>query len=513
MRGVSERTVQRHWEKARIYLHRTIRDGQRLTNRCPSSADDRWQRLSPHLDRALELSGEERAAWLASPAREDPALAADLETLLEEHDALSEKGFSRRRSAPAAAGVAGRPDARRLHAGLADRARAAWAASGWPARSDGRFEGHAAVKLLNASAGRPRRRGALPARGQHPRAAHPPAHRAPDRRGRVAARASRISCSSTSTASPSTATATTRRLDVEARLRLFLDVLAAVAHAHANLIVHRDIKPSNVLVGDGRPGEAARLRHRQAARGGGAHGRGDGADARGRGGADAGVRRARAGDRRTRSRRPPTSMRWACCSTCCSAAGIPPGPALRSPAELAQGDRRHGAAAALRRRRQTGPSRGRRARERGQARHHARQAAPPAAGRSRHHRRQGAEEEPAGALRLGRPRWPTTFAATSTTSRSAPGRTRWPTAPPSSCAATACPSPWPRWPSSRWSPGSWARSPRRSGRGGRQRSRRRSAGGPSTAFARSASSPTRCCSICTGRSRAFPAPPRHGSYC
>jgi hypothetical protein len=25
MRGVSERTVQRHWEKARIYLHRSLR--------------------------------------------------------------------------------------------------------------------------------------------------------------------------------------------------------------------------------------------------------------------------------------------------------------------------------------------------------------------------------------------------------------------------------------------------------------------------------------------------------
>src|SRR5262249_24120462 len=25
MRGVSERTVQRHWEKARVYLHRTVR--------------------------------------------------------------------------------------------------------------------------------------------------------------------------------------------------------------------------------------------------------------------------------------------------------------------------------------------------------------------------------------------------------------------------------------------------------------------------------------------------------
>ena len=38
------------------------------------------------------------------------------------------------------------------------------------------------------------------------------------------------------------------RLDLEARLRLFLQVADAVAHAHANLVVHRDLKPSNVLV-------------------------------------------------------------------------------------------------------------------------------------------------------------------------------------------------------------------------------------------------------------------------
>jgi RNA polymerase sigma factor (TIGR02999 family) len=30
MRGVSERTVQRHWEKARIYLHRTIRNADAI---------------------------------------------------------------------------------------------------------------------------------------------------------------------------------------------------------------------------------------------------------------------------------------------------------------------------------------------------------------------------------------------------------------------------------------------------------------------------------------------------
>jgi eukaryotic-like serine/threonine-protein kinase len=39
-----------------------------------------------------------------------------------------------------------------------------------------------------------------------------------------------------------------RRLSIEARIRLFLDVLAAVGHAHANLIVHRDLKPSNIHV-------------------------------------------------------------------------------------------------------------------------------------------------------------------------------------------------------------------------------------------------------------------------
>jgi tRNA A-37 threonylcarbamoyl transferase component Bud32 len=45
-----------------------------------------------------------------------------------------------------------------------------------------------------------------------------------------------------------------RRLSVDDRLRLFLEVLAAVDYAHARNIVHRDLKPGNVLVGaDGRP--------------------------------------------------------------------------------------------------------------------------------------------------------------------------------------------------------------------------------------------------------------------
>jgi serine/threonine protein kinase len=45
----------------------------------------------------------------------------------------------------------------------------------------------------------------------------------------------------------------TRHLSVEARLQLFRDVCSAVQYAHRNLVVHRDLKPSNILVGpDGR---------------------------------------------------------------------------------------------------------------------------------------------------------------------------------------------------------------------------------------------------------------------
>jgi tetratricopeptide (TPR) repeat protein len=39
-----------------------------------------------------------------------------------------------------------------------------------------------------------------------------------------------------------------RALDSRARVRLFLEVLAAVAHAHSKLVLHRDLKPANILV-------------------------------------------------------------------------------------------------------------------------------------------------------------------------------------------------------------------------------------------------------------------------
>src|SRR5262245_49846794 len=110
----------------------------------------RWQRASRHLDRALELPPAEREACLAVLREEDPDSAADVEAMLAEHRLLSAEGFL---DAPAPIPAAEPPlagvtiGAYRLvspigHGGMGTVWRAV--------RSDGRFEGQAALKLLNA---------------------------------------------------------------------------------------------------------------------------------------------------------------------------------------------------------------------------------------------------------------------------------------------------------------------------------------------------------------------------
>ncbi|HSB37289.1 MAG TPA: serine/threonine-protein kinase, partial [Thermoanaerobaculia bacterium] len=211
---------------------------------------DRWPILEPYLDRALEMEPAERRRWLGELKAQDPELAADLEELLAESDDASRKRFLE--------GLASRPE---LPASLAGQSIGAytlvepigqggmgtvWLAS----RSDGRFEGRVAVKLLNASlvgrAGeqRFRREGSILARLTHP-------HIARLLDAGVSASGQPYIVLEHVDGEPIDRYSDARRLSVEARLRLFLDVCAAVAQAHANLIVHRDIKPSNVLVARG----------------------------------------------------------------------------------------------------------------------------------------------------------------------------------------------------------------------------------------------------------------------
>jgi serine/threonine-protein kinase len=208
---------------------------------------ERWQVISPFFERALELTGEERAAWLTSLRAEDPMLTTDVESLLEEHRELDREGFLEDHvlPRPPQASLAGQTiGAYTLRSQIGQGGMGSvWLAE----RSDGRFHGVAAVKLLNASLigrraeARFRREGSILARLRHPHIAQlTDAGVSPSGQPylvleRVEGERIDDYCDG-------------RSLGIRARIRLFLDVLAAVAYAHANLVVHRDLKPSNVLV-------------------------------------------------------------------------------------------------------------------------------------------------------------------------------------------------------------------------------------------------------------------------
>src|SRR5262252_2197677 len=207
----------------------------------------RWQRASPWLDLVLDLPAQDREGRLRELRASEPDVAADVEAMLAQHRVLSAEGFLDARPLvqppePALAGAT--VGAYRLvspigYGGMGS----VWLAE----RSDGRFEGQAALKLLNAAlvgrAGEERfkREGTILARLTHPHIA-----RLIDAGVSVAGQPYLVLehidgrhidrfCDE-------------ERLTVDERIRLFLDVQSAVAHAHANLIVHRDLKPSNVLV-------------------------------------------------------------------------------------------------------------------------------------------------------------------------------------------------------------------------------------------------------------------------
>jgi serine/threonine protein kinase len=202
----------------------------------------RWLRLSPLLDQALELDPPTREAWLGGLTAQD---AADLRELLHERDVLDRSRFLEDGPPAGPRGLAGeRVGAYTLESLLGEGGMGAvWLAR----RSDGRFEGRAAVKLLSLAFGgraglaRFAREGQILARLRHPHIAQlidaglTPA-------GQPYLVLEHVD------GEPIDRHCERRRLDLRARIALFLDVLRAVAHAHANLVLHRDLKPSNVLV-------------------------------------------------------------------------------------------------------------------------------------------------------------------------------------------------------------------------------------------------------------------------
>jgi serine/threonine protein kinase/tetratricopeptide (TPR) repeat protein len=205
----------------------------------------RWPEVSSLLDELLELDAEARPARLAELRGTDPELAGEVEALLARGDTVERGGFLEG-SALDLSGAAlegtqlGSYTLEKLigQGGMG----AVWLAR----RSDGRFEGKAAVKLLDlgllarGGAERFRREGTILARLAHPNIA-----RLLDA-GISGSRPFLVL--EYVEGEPIDAWCEARALDVPARLRLFLGVLDAVVHAHDRLVLHRDLKPSNILV-------------------------------------------------------------------------------------------------------------------------------------------------------------------------------------------------------------------------------------------------------------------------
>ncbi|HEY8311503.1 MAG TPA: serine/threonine-protein kinase, partial [Gemmatimonadaceae bacterium] len=207
--------------------------------------NDEWCLLSPFLERALELDGEERRAWIRE---QEPEIASRLEAMLIEHDMLISDRFLEQvgvdlpsTTATLVGQTVGafKVESQIGHGGMGT----VWLAR----RDDGRFERQVALKFLNiallgrAGEERFRREGRILALLSDPHIAE------------------LIDAGVTHAGHPYLVLeyvdgehinryCDQARLDIDSRIRLFLQVLDAVATAHANLIVHRDIKPSNVLV-------------------------------------------------------------------------------------------------------------------------------------------------------------------------------------------------------------------------------------------------------------------------
>ena len=213
---------------------------------------DQWQALGPYLDQALAMTDDLRAAWVSSLGEQDPALAAQLGALLDEHRVLAREGFLEkgRWALPNSTGTGLAGQTLGPYTLISQISQGGMGSVWLARRSDGRFERQAAVKFVNialagaGTEGRFKREGSILGRLAHPHIAE------------------LLDAGISSDGRPYLILeyvdgptidqyCDQHKLDLEARVRLFLDVLAAVAHAHANLIVHRDIKPSNVLVTTG----------------------------------------------------------------------------------------------------------------------------------------------------------------------------------------------------------------------------------------------------------------------
>jgi eukaryotic-like serine/threonine-protein kinase len=211
---------------------------------------ERWQRVKSALADALALSGPAREAYLTRIGASDPALRAEVESLL----AADQEAGSEFLESPAAAAAQllrqpNRHAGRRLGpyelleeigaGGMGEVYRAV--------RVDGEYEHQVAIKLVRAGVDaefvgqRLRTERQILAAFQHPNIA-----RLLD--GGTTEDGVPYLVMELIAGEPIDQYCERHQLDLSSRLRLFLPVCSAVQYAHQRAVIHRDLKPRNILV-------------------------------------------------------------------------------------------------------------------------------------------------------------------------------------------------------------------------------------------------------------------------
>jgi len=219
---------------------------------------ERWKRLRPLLDQALDLDLESRQVFLDELSRNEPELVPDLQRLLLHHDRTA--GIDRSDIGQAMGAL--RSDLLQMAAApkragpwqLEDRIGVGGMGEVWRAhRVEGGFEQVAALKLVRSGLDsdllrtRFEQERRILARLEHPAIA-----RLLD--GGMTEDGRPYFAMEYVDGEPIDVWAARTLPSTDAVLDLFREICGAVDFAHRNLIVHRDLKPSNILIdADGRP--------------------------------------------------------------------------------------------------------------------------------------------------------------------------------------------------------------------------------------------------------------------